>query len=72
MCMCEYDKNHEGDEDMLKSLQKQNEKQSIPKNLHLTNKIAKKLSKEKTTIVCEDGAAKIDPSHPDYRFWMED
>lgn len=32
----------------------------------------KELASQKETIVVKDGIAQIDPSHPDYAFWMED
>ena len=34
--------------------------------------LIKELVSQKETIVVKDGVAQIDPSHPDYVFWMED
>lgn len=34
--------------------------------------LIKELASQKETIVVKDGVAQIDPSHPDYAFWMED
>lgn len=71
--MCKNNSNkNKGDGDMQKSLPKQSEKQSTPQSIHLTNNIADKLAKNKMTINCKDGKAKMDVNHPDYTFWMED
>lgn len=75
MCMSDDRKdakNSKGDEDMgyaLKNAYKQNH---TPKNITISNNIAKKLMQGKPTVVVKDGEAKINENHPDYKFWMED
>lgn len=32
----------------------------------------KELSSKQEPLVVKDGVAQIDPSHPDYKFWMEE
>jgi len=48
------------------------EEKRVPPESKFTNKIAYKLAKDKTPIIVENGIAKIDSSHPEYKFWLED
>lgn len=34
--------------------------------------LIKKLALEQEPLVVKDGVMQIDPTHPDYDFWMED
>lgn len=73
---CDEDKKNEnckGDEDMINTLPgKSNKKKLTPKRMIISNKRIEDLLKGKSVIHCEDGVAKIDSSHSDYNFWMED
>lgn len=48
------------------------EKEKGKKSIQITEEIANKLAKGKTPIKIQNGVAKIDPSHPDYKYWMGD
>lgn len=57
-----------GEHDMQKMLipNKERIKTNVPK--HTVNELVK----DKKPIVVKNGVAQITPSHPDYKFWMED
>ncbi|WAB25098.1 hypothetical protein M3_0147 [Lysinibacillus phage vB_LfM_LysYB1] len=38
----------------------------------IDEELIKQLVADKEPLVVKDGVAQIDPSHPDYDFWMED
>ncbi|MFJ8459340.1 MULTISPECIES: hypothetical protein [Lysinibacillus] len=62
------------DKDMLEVLKEEkfDTKEKIPKRYDLDSKRIKELVASKETVIVKNGVMQINPSHPDYDFWMED
>ncbi|MGE7942621.1 hypothetical protein ACQKNB_11090 [Lysinibacillus xylanilyticus] len=62
------------DKDMLEVLKEEkfDTKEKLPKRYDLDSKRIKELVASKETVIVKNGVMQINPSHPDYDFWMED
>jgi hypothetical protein len=62
------------DKDMLEVLKEEkfDTKEKITKRYDLDSERIKELVASKETVIVKNGVMQINPSHPDYDFWMED
>ncbi|MEQ6355265.1 hypothetical protein ABNX05_11605 [Lysinibacillus sp. M3] len=64
--------NKKEDEDMPAVEDKYEAKDKDAKKYEFDNDCIKEIVASKETIIVKNGVMKINPSHPDYDFWMED